>query len=135
MLPSFGQIMSELIPYLGAQGVKRVHVWGVIFPEALGFLLWLCDQYGIGLSTDSSGPCRYPLLGQWGYGSWRDKAYKTPPILQSCKAVDARGNKAPLCPSATRCRGLERCLHVMLTRQWLVNFRAREPGLYREWRG
>jgi hypothetical protein len=135
MMPSFRQIMLELIPYLGAQGVKRVHVWGVIFPEALGTLLYLCDQHGIQLSTDSSGPCRYPLLGQWGYGSWRDNAYKMPPILQSCKAVDARGNKAPVCPPATRCRGLERCRHVTLTRQWLANFRAREPGLYREWRG
>jgi hypothetical protein len=42
---------------------------------------------------------------------------------------------APVCPPATRCRGLERCRHVTLTRQWLANFRAREPGLYREWRG
>jgi hypothetical protein len=76
ILPSFREILSEVIPYLGTQKVKQTHIWGVIFPEALGFLLSLCDRAGIQLSTDSSGPSRYPTLGQWGYGSWRDSTYK-----------------------------------------------------------
>src|ERR1019366_7322840 len=87
ILPSFKRVMQELIPYLASQGVKQVHVWGVIFPEALAVLLALCKSNDIKPSTDSSGPCRYPILGQWGYGSWRDNSYKTPPILSSCKAV------------------------------------------------
>ena len=130
LFPSFCEIMSEVIPYLGTQGVKRVHIWGVIFPAALGYLLRLCDRFAIRLSTDSSGPCRYPILGQWGYGSWRDNTYKTPPILPSCKVVDAHGNKAPSCSPEMHCRGLERGRHVRLTREWLARFRERESALY-----
>lgn len=130
ILPSFREIMAELIPYLGSQGVKRVHVWGVIFPEALAYLLALCDRSAMQLSTDSSGPCRYPILGQWGYGSWRQNSYKTPPILASCKAVDSDGHKVPTCLPDARCRGLERCRHVQLTGDWLAHFREREVGLY-----
>ena len=129
MLPCFKQVMSELIPFLALHGIKRVHVWGVIMPEALAFLLALCAFYGIQPSTDSSGPCRYPILGNWGYGSWRNNAYKVPPILQTCKAVDVHGNKAPTCSPDTRCRGLERCRHVVLTRDYLAHFYEREPLL------
>ncbi len=130
IMPSFKEIMPEVISFLGSQGVKRVHIWGVIFPRALGHLLYLCNQHGIQLSTDSSGPCRYPIMGNWGYGSWRDNAYKTPPILSSCKARNADEQKAPLCEHGTFCRGLERGRHVTLTREWLANFRSREPRLY-----
>lgn len=131
ILPSFCEIMTEVIPYLGAKGMKRVHVWGVIFPEALGYLLYLCDQAGIQLSTDSSGPSRYPTLGQWGYGSWRDPGYKKPSVLESCRVVDEQGRKAPACSRGTFCQGLERAKHVQLTREWLAHFRERESGFYR----
>jgi hypothetical protein len=131
ILPSFCEIMSEVIPYLGTKGIKRVHVWGVIFPEALGYLLYLCDQAGIQLSTDSSGPSRYPTMGQWGYGSWRDSGYKKPSVLASCKVTDEQGRKAPTCEPGTFCQGLERARHVKLTREWLAHFREREPSLYR----
>lgn len=130
ILPSFYEIMAEVIPYLGKQQVKRVHVWGVIFPEALGYLLYLCDLAGIQLSTDSSGPSRYPTLGQWGYGSWRDPRYKKPSVLASCKVVDEHGRKSPTCLPGTFCQGLERARHVQLTREWLAHFREREPALY-----
>lgn len=130
ILPSFQDIMDEVIPYLGSQGVKRVHVWGVIFPQALAYLLNLCDQHEIQPSTDSSGPCRYPVLGNWGYGTWRDNTYKTPPILDSCKMIDEHGRKAPTCTPDTKCRGLERCLHVRLTREYLAHLRDRELALY-----
>lgn len=127
ILPSFREIMSEVIPSLGFQQVKRVHIWGVIFPEALGYLLSLCDRAGIHLSTDSSGPSRYPTLGQWGYGSWRDSRYKKPSVLASCKVTDEHGRKAPVCLPETFCQGLERARHVQLTREWLAHFREREP--------
>ncbi len=129
ILPCFKQVMNELIPFLASHGIKRVHVWGVIMPEALAFLYMLCTRYGISPSTDSSGPCRYPILGNWGYGSWRNNAYPVPPILESCKAVDIHGKKAPTCSPGTRCRGLERCRHVALTRDYLAHFHEREPLL------
>jgi len=129
MVPCFKLVMSELIPFLASRGIKRLHVWGVIMPEALAFLYALCMLYGIQPSTDSSGPCRYPILGNWGYGSWRNNSYKVPPILESCKAVDAHGRKAPTCSLDTRCRGLERCRHVTLTRDYLAHFHEREPIL------
>src|SRR5256886_1192918 len=133
ILPSFKEIMGVVVPYLGSQGVRRVHIWGVIFPKALGYLLSLCDAYGIQPSTDSSGPCRYPVMGNWGYGSWRDNSYKTPPILASCKEIDEYARKSPTCKPGTHCRGLERCRHVNLTRDYLANFRDREPHLmYRQ---
>lgn len=131
MMPCFREIMPEVIGVAARKGVKRAHIWGVIMPEALGHLLYLCMLYGIRFSTDSSGPCRYPIDGNWGYGSWRDSAYKSPQILASCKAKDANGNKAPTCPPNTCCRGLERCRHVRLTGEWLANFREREPDFYR----
>lgn len=130
IFPSFCEIMSEVIPYLGLRQIKRVHIWGVIFPEALGYLLYLCDQVGIQLSTDSSGPSRYPTLGQWGYGSWRDPRYKKPSVLASCKVKDEQGRKIPTCLPGTFCQGLERARHVQLTREWLAHFRERELGFY-----
>jgi hypothetical protein len=67
----------------------------------------------------------------WGYASWCNNRYPVPPVLDSCKVKDAFGNKAPTCSAATRCRGLERARHVLLTRDWLAQFRRREPRLYR----
>lgn len=131
IMPSFRAIMQEVIPYLGSVGVKRAHIWGVCFTEALGELLWLCDQHGIKLSTDSSGPQRRPVLPSWGYGSWRQANYKMPSILDSCKVKDEYGNRVPTCAPDAKCRGLERIRHVALTRDWLNNFRDREPAAYR----
>ncbi len=130
ILPSFKDIMDEVIPFLGSEGVERIHIWGVIFPEALCYLLNLCDQWNIKLSTDSAGPAVNPVRGNWGYGSWRDSKYKVPAILESCKVLDELGNKAPACAAGTRCRGLDRRLHVRLTRDYLAHLRDREPALY-----
>jgi hypothetical protein len=99
----FEQTISQLIPYLGSQRVKQVHLWGVVYANALGKLLWLCDQYGITLSTDSAGPSRRPAFGVWGYADWVDKTYKRPPV---------------------ETRGLERARHVQATREWLAGFRS-----------
>lgn len=123
ILPSFSSIIQTVIPYLGAQGVRRVHIWGVCFPEALGQLFSLCRQYQMNVSTDSSGPQRKPMLGEWGYGNWRNNAYKRPPILESCK----KGT----CQPDTFCRGLERIRHLNYTRDYLAHFGDREPALCR----
>jgi len=110
MMPVFRDVMQQVIPFLGREGVKRVHVWGVCYTPALGELLWLCDEAGIALSTDSSGPQVRPCLGEWGYGSWRDASYTRPePTI----------------------RGKERARHVQYTREWLAHFREREAKYYR----
>lgn len=110
--PAFNATMVKIIPFLAGAKVKRVHIWGVIDPTFLGPLLWMCDQYGLNLSTDSAGPSKRPAFGEWGYRGWRDLNYK----------------RVPSCD-----RGLERARHVEATRQWLKNLRATEfyhrPGL------
>ncbi len=103
IMPVFRETMSVVIPFLGHEGVKRVHIWGVCYAKALGELLWLCDEHAIALSTDSSGPSVRPAMGEWGYAEWRNPLYIRP-------SVDVRG--------------LERARHVEATRQWLRSFRS-----------
>ena len=146
-LPGFRETMRLVIPFLKREGIHQVHIWGVCFAEALGELLWMCDHdeegnldmhQRISLSTDSVGPSTRPVkkdkqtgYGTWGYASWCNNTYAVPPVLDSCKVCDTQGNKAPTCPPETRCRGLERARHVLLTHDWFAQFRTREPRLYR----
>ncbi|MBO0796762.1 MAG: hypothetical protein J2P36_38265 [Ktedonobacteraceae bacterium] len=103
ILPVFRETMRLVIPFLGREGVKQVHIWGVCFAKALGELLWLCDEWGMALSTDSTGPSIKPAMGEWGYAEWRDPLYQRP---------------------APAIRGLERARHVQATRDWLASFRS-----------
>lgn len=115
-LPVFQETIHLVIPTLARASVRRVHIWGVCYPKALGELLWLCDQHGIQLSTDSVGPSTRPCFGEWGYGSWRKKQseYQRPDVEE---------------------RGRHRKIHVYLTRRWLRDFREREPKYYQStWR-
>lgn len=109
MMPVFRETIRVVIPFAGRSGVRRVHIWGVLYAPALGELLWMCDQYGIALSTDSAGPTLKPAMGEWGYMGWRDRSYKRPPV---------------------ETRGLERTRHVVATREWLG--RLRETRYYKE---
>lgn len=102
MMPVFLDTLKLVMPFAGREGVKRIHIWGVIYPAALGNLLWWADQFGISISTDSTGPTTLPVFSQWGYGEWRDNSYKRP--------------DASLI-------GKDRVRHVKLTREWLLNFR------------
>lgn len=104
----FRQIITRIIP-MASQFTRRVHIWGVLYAPAIGELLWLCDQYGLKLSTDSSGPSVRPVRGVWGYMGWVDKGYQRPPV---------------------ETRGLHRARHVVACREWLRGFRATE--FYRE---
>src|SRR6266568_4006890 len=132
MLPAAAMILPGVFEVLGKAGVKRVHVFGVIIPALLGFLLHLCKKYGIRLSTDSAGPCVEPARnGNLGYGSWTDPDYKVAPILDSCRVLDEQGEKAPTCLPDTICRGLDRIRHTSLTRDYLSYFEEREPHLVR----
>lgn len=101
MLPVFVETMRELIPMLSENKVKHAHIWGVIFPEALGYLLYLCNQHNIELSTDSVGPQLKPCFGAWGYGDWTNNNYSRPDVS---------------------IRGLERKRHLEITINWLNDF-------------
>jgi hypothetical protein len=109
MMPVFRETIWLIVPYAAGAGVKRLHIWGVVFAPALGELLWLCDQFGLSLSTDSAGPQLRPARGEWGYMGWRDSGYCQPPV---------------------DIRGLERARHVQLTRDWLSHLS--ETKFYRE---
>ncbi len=105
MMPVFVATMQLIIPASAKAGVRRVHIWGVIYPVALAHLSTLCERYHLRLSTDSAGPTVAPVFGQWGYGSWRDNAYRRVPPER---------------------RGIERARHVALTRNWLSDFPVEE---------
>ncbi|MBV8094926.1 MAG: hypothetical protein JO110_17195 [Acetobacteraceae bacterium] len=55
-IPTFWATAWSVLPLIADAGVSRVHIFGVMFRPVLGGLLWLCDQHGLTLSTDSSGP-------------------------------------------------------------------------------
>ena len=103
MMPVFRDTIRLLIPYLANKQVKHVHIFGVLYPYALGELLWMCDQFEISLSTDSAGGQLKPCFGDWGYGDWRDNNYKQAPV---------------------DLRSIDRRKHLEQTRRWLYDFRA-----------
>lgn len=45
-----------IVPMAAKAGLKRVHIYGVLYERALAPLAWLAHQYGLELSTDSSKP-------------------------------------------------------------------------------
>lgn len=100
-MPEFWRTMWWIVPEAGRLGVQRVHIFGVMLASALGGLLWLSDQYGIQLSTDSAGPSKRPAFGDWGYADWRTK----------CNFL------------AGEERGMARARHVQEVRKWLAQFR------------
>lgn len=55
-MPTFWQTMRAVLPQIKAAGISHIHIFGVLYLEALGGLSWLADQYGLTVSTDSTGP-------------------------------------------------------------------------------
>lgn len=55
-LPVFYETITRSLPLIARAGVRHVHILGVLYLPALGPLLWLADQYGLTVSTDSSAP-------------------------------------------------------------------------------
>lgn len=112
----FYNTIVKVVPLLNDNGIKKAHIWGVMYAPALGELLWLCDKYNIQLSTDSSGPQRLPIYGNWGYADWKLKPYKIP----------QNSNK-----------WIERGKHVMACIEWLDGFRKtkyyKEPNINEKW--
>lgn len=111
LMDVFVRTINLVIPAAAEAGVNHVHIWGVIYADALGRLLHLCDEYGIELSTDSVGPSVRPVWNKWGYADWIDRTYQRPDTSRL---------------------GLDRARHVAATRTWLNDLRQtryyRTPG-------
>lgn len=58
LLPEFWKTIRAIFPLVAARGIRDVHIFGVLYGPALGGMLWLADQYGLAVSTDSSAPIR-----------------------------------------------------------------------------
>ena len=77
LLPEFWRTLHLVLP-MAARIVSHVHIFGVMWPVALGGLLFLCDRFGLSLSTDSAGPiiaCTYtrdPVRAGVRRPYWRD---------------------------------------------------------------
>lgn len=56
LLPVFWQTIRLVLPMVRVAGVSHIHIFGVLYLPALGGLLWLADQYGLSISTDSTAP-------------------------------------------------------------------------------
>ncbi len=55
-MPTFWESMRRVLPRVASCGLTHVHIFGVLYQPALGGLLWLADQLGLAVSTDSSSP-------------------------------------------------------------------------------
>jgi hypothetical protein len=122
LMADFLETLALVIPFIAQEGVKMVHLYGCIFFPALSACLAICDHYNIKMSVDSAFPSFAPRIGKWGYGSWRRRNYRRPPVLESCKTES--------CPPDSRCLGMECIRHIKLTREWLSCFRNREYDRY-----
>lgn len=56
LLPTFWTTLYSVLPLVAVAGVRHVHIFGVMWQTALGGLLWIADQHGLTVSTDSSAP-------------------------------------------------------------------------------
>jgi hypothetical protein len=79
-LPAFWETLHACLPLAARAGLRHVHLLGVLWPPALGGLLWLADRHGLAVSTDSSAPLLAP--------TWPD------PKKAGVRAATYRGNVA-----------------------------------------
>lgn len=55
-MSTFWQTIRRVLPHIAASGVRHMHIFGVLYQEALGGLVWEADRYGLTVSTDSTAP-------------------------------------------------------------------------------
>jgi hypothetical protein len=55
-LPEWFRTIQLVVPRAARSGIRRIHVFGVLYLPALGPLVWLADRYGLAVSTDSTAP-------------------------------------------------------------------------------
>ncbi len=56
LLPTFWATLYRVLPRIADAGMRHVHIFGVTWFPPLGGLIYLADQYGLTVSTDSTGP-------------------------------------------------------------------------------
>lgn len=71
-LPFFFDVIRELVPEIAQAKVKRLHLFGVLSAIALAPLLWMCDEYGLTLSSDSTRPMLEVVRGCSIEPYWKD---------------------------------------------------------------
>lgn len=108
-MPTFWQTLRLIVPMIARAGVRRLHIFGVLFQPALGGLLWLADQHKLAdgspqltVSTDSTAPILACTWKNWKKAGareryWRDNVawwqrtlanlrtsdfYKAPPTIE-----------------------------------------------------
>jgi hypothetical protein len=57
-MPEFWRTLWATLPLVATNGNRDVHIFGVLYRPVLGGLLWLADQCGLHVSTDSSAPMK-----------------------------------------------------------------------------
>lgn len=55
-MPAFRETLLEVIPIVASSVVQHVHIYGVMYLPACGYLQHVCDRYGLTCSTDSKRP-------------------------------------------------------------------------------
>jgi hypothetical protein len=56
LLAEFQRTCRLVLPLAVDAGIRRAHLFGVLWEPALASLLWLCDQLGLEASCDSAAP-------------------------------------------------------------------------------
>jgi hypothetical protein len=117
-LPEFWRTLRLTFPMIVQKGCQDIHIFGVLYQPALGGMLYLADQYGLKVSTDSTAPIKACLWkcedktteayrkkagtrvksGYWldNCNWWQNtltnlrqsEYYKEPPNLESCRQLD-----------------------------------------------
>lgn len=117
-LPEFWRTLRLTFPMIAGVGIKDVHIFGVLYQPALGGMLYLADQHGLSISTDSTAPIKAclwkcddkttdayrkksgtrALSGYWldNVDWWvgvlnnlrQSEHYKEPPILKPCRQLE-----------------------------------------------
>lgn len=75
-LGEFRRTLSRSIPRIAAAGIGHVHLFGVLWEPALAAMLWIADQHGLTVSTDSTAPLLAATRGNLGKAGARDPYWR-----------------------------------------------------------
>lgn len=107
-LPTFWATLYHILPLIAAAGVRHVHIFGVLYQQAIGGLVWLADRYGLSVSCDSAAPIlaatrRDPKKAGLRAENWRDNVewwrsalanirqsvyYRQPPRVEAARQLE-----------------------------------------------
>lgn len=82
-MPTFWQTLRLILPMIAKTGVRRIHIFGVMYQPALGGLLWLADRHKMGdgehqftVSTDSTKPILACTWKNWKKAGARERYWR-----------------------------------------------------------